>query len=215
MRYVDLEAVQIAETLRLRPAGGEVLVEGEVPLIWAFTGHGIRAVVLGFTFAQTDLALHPAFPILLSNALEWLAGPGPAMEAGQTMMVPAGREREARLTDPGGGVRTIPARNGRFPLPSFDRAGIYTLSVGAQRRQIAVNVPAVETAIAPSVAPASPASGSAQSGPDRMIAIWPLLIGGALALLVFEWFLWLRTLPKVRSPRGKSPLHRTARALGN
>jgi Ca-activated chloride channel family protein len=213
LRYVDLDAVQVAETLNLRPTGGEVLADGEVPLIWAFTGHGIRAVVLGFTLGQTDLALHPAFPILLSNALDWLTGSASAIEAGQAVTVSAGRGREARLTDPGGSVRTITARNGAFSLPAFDRAGIYSLGVGAERRQFAVNVPAAETDIAPKLLLATSPSGTTQTGSDRMIAIWPLITGAALALLVIEWFLWLRTLPKALSRRAK-PTGRVARVIG-
>lgn len=198
LRYVDLEAVQIAETLRLRPTGGEVLAEGEVPLIWAFNGNGIRAVVLGFSLGQTDLALHPAFPILLSNALEWLGGSTAAIGVGQGVTVPAGRSREARLFDPAGGVQTLTARNGAFVVPSLNRAGIYTLAAGGQRRQFAVNVPAVETEIAPAVPPALSATGSTRTDSDPMVSIWPLLIGAAVTLLLIEWFLWLRTLPRAR-----------------
>jgi len=213
LRYVDLDDVQIAETLRLRPAGGEVLAEGEVPLIWAFNGNGIRAVVLGFSLGQTDLALHPAFPILLSNALEWLGGSAASIEAGQSVTVPAGRSREARLFDPAGGVRTLMARNGAFVVPSLNTAGIHTLAAGGGRRQFAVNVPAAETEIAPSVPPTSPPAASTQTGSDPMISIWPLLICAALTLLLIEWFLWLRTLPRVPSRRAKTP-GRVARVIG-
>ena len=55
MRYVDLGDLTIASALALRPRGGEVLAEGEVPLIWAYDGAGIRAIVLGFGLPESDL----------------------------------------------------------------------------------------------------------------------------------------------------------------
>src|SRR5256712_4827374 len=75
MRYVDLHDLTIGSALALRPRGGEVLAEGEVPLIWAYDSAGIRAVVLGFGLQESDLPLQIAFPILLNNALSWLSGP--------------------------------------------------------------------------------------------------------------------------------------------
>ena len=213
LRYVDLDAVQIAETLRLRPTGGEVLAEGEVPLIWAFHGNGIRAIVLGFTLGQTDLALHPAFPILLSNALDWLGGSSTAIEAGQSLTVPARRSLEARLIDPAGAVRILTARNGAFVVPSLDRAGIYTINAGAEQRHVAVNVPAVETEIAPAVPSVSSLAIATQTGSDPMISIWPILIGAALTVLLIEWFLWLRTLPRA-SRRATTQTGRVARVIG-
>ncbi|MBI2201197.1 MAG: VWA domain-containing protein [Armatimonadetes bacterium] len=209
LRYVDLSSVQIAETLNLRPAGGEVLAEGQVPLLWAYTGSGIRAVILGFSLTNTDLALHPAFPILLSNALEWLAGPALVLEAGQPLVVTARGEREARLIDPAGLARALVARDGVFTVPSLDRAGLYTLQ-GRQRRQFVVSVPAAESEIAPHTPPSS-ATQTARAAVDRAVSIWPLLIGAAVALLCLEWLLWLRTLPRATPSRRARPSGRALR----
>lgn len=213
LRYADLSGVRIAETLNLRPAGGEVLAEGEVPLIWAFAGGGIRAVLLGFSLANTDLALHPAFPILLSNAMEWLEGSAGSYDAGEPFVLAARGEREARLIDPAGRARPLVSRDGVFTAPSLDRAGLYTLA-GRQRRQIVVNVPAAESEIAPRMPSSSAAAGSAAAAADRVISIWPLLVGCAVALLLLEWLLWLRTLPRGTPLRHTKPSGRVARVTG-
>src|SRR5439155_560029 len=120
MRYVDLRDLTIASALALRPRGGEVLAEGEVPLIWAYDGAGIRAIVLGFGLPESDLPLQIAFPIFLNNALAWLSGTGGAFEAGDPLVVPAGPHPDAVLIDPAGNPTVLQARDGEFVGPALD-----------------------------------------------------------------------------------------------
>jgi hypothetical protein len=89
MRLADLRGVRVAGALALRPQAGSVLAEGDIPLVWAYEGRGIRAVVLPFDLMQSDLPVHPAFPVLIANAIEWLAG-SPEAALGQAPIVPAG-----------------------------------------------------------------------------------------------------------------------------
>ncbi|MCL6640331.1 MAG: BatA domain-containing protein, partial [Candidatus Rokubacteria bacterium] len=74
-RLADLRGVRVASAVILRPRAGTVLAEGDVPLAWAYEGHGLRVVVLPFLLEQSDLALHPGFPVMVANAVAWLAGP--------------------------------------------------------------------------------------------------------------------------------------------
>ncbi len=133
MRFVDLREVVIARTLAMHPRGGEALAEGEVPLIWAYEGGGLRAMVWGFALPESDLAVQSAFPILVRNTLAWLTGSGSVYEAGQPWIVPARGQAEAVLLGPEGTQHVLAARGGQFVVPVLERVGIYTLQVGAGR----------------------------------------------------------------------------------
>lgn len=196
LRYVDLHDLTIASALALRPRGGEVLAEGEVPLIWAYDGAGIRAIVLGFGLQESDLPLQIAFPILLRNALAWLVGTGGAYEAGDPLVVPAGSQLEAMLDGPEGSSTVLRARGGRFVVPVLERAGLYTLRFGGHTRRIAVNPAPSEFEITP----IHPAAERTLSGPsqrtERPVELARALLVAVLVLLLLEWALWLRGLPR-------------------
>ncbi|MGH2349975.1 MAG: hypothetical protein ACRDFT_10995, partial [bacterium] len=221
-RYVDLSRLQILQALALQVRGGEVLAEGEVPLIWAYDGGGIRAVVMGFALDQSDLVIQVGFPIFLQNAVTWLTGGDAVLTAGSPLIVPAGEQTTASLEgpeplDPLGfragpaGRLTVEASGGRFVVPSLDRAGIYTVRAGNMTRVVAVVPPAEESDIAPVSPPSAPAS--ADTGDARRHAdLWPLFIAGVLLVLAVEWVLWLRRIPRVRGEPRITHTPRTTRS---
>lgn len=203
MRYVDLTGVGIGQTLALRPKGGHVLAEGEVPLIWAYEGEAIRAIVVGFPLQQSDLALKVAFPIFLNNAVAWLGGSDQPYLAGQPLLLPAQGERQAVLSDPSGTSTVLRASGGRFVVPSLERVGVYTLRVGNRERLLAVN-PAPESADITPIFPIQTAGGTDETAPrgERLYGLWPILLAFALAVLLVEWVIWLRNLPRAGFGRG-------------
>jgi hypothetical protein len=210
MRYVRLDEITIGEALRLVPRGGEALVEGETPLLWAYEGEGIRAIVSAFTLDQSDLALHLAFPILLQNALAWLGGAERVYPAGGPIILPSRDAAEAEVQWPDGTIRRLVSSGGRFVIPAADRAGLYTVRAGAREEVLVVNPSAEEIAVAPLAAPA----GSATAAPltaSGTSDVWRLLIFGAVAVLALEWWLWARALPRKRPRRGDAYLLRPER----
>jgi hypothetical protein len=195
MRLADMRGVRIAAAAMLRLPGGTVLAEGDGPLIWAFEGRTIRAVILPFALSQTDLPFHPAFPVLMANAISWLAG-GSQVAAGGAPIVPAGVRRTATLIDPTGQTRTVTARDGLFSLPALDRVGLYQLRAdGWERRWIVATVDARESDL--SVAPVPPI---ARANPLQAahVSIVHWLLGLAALLVAGEWLLWARTVPPRR-----------------
>jgi hypothetical protein len=198
MRFVDLRDVVIARTLALHPRGGEALAEGEVPLIWAYEGGGLRAMVWGFALPESDLAVHPAFPILVHNALVWLTGSGSIYEAGQPWIVASRGQAEAVLLGPDGAQHVLPARGRQFVVPALERVGIYTLQVGGRSRRIAVN-PAASTADITPVKPPLPSSSAAPAPASQHgMDVAPALLVATLLVLLAEWTLWLRRLAPLR-----------------
>ncbi len=209
MRYVDLRDVAIAQTLALRPSGGDVLAEGEVPIIWAYSAGGIRAIVVGFGLHDSDLPLQIAFPIFLSNAVSWLSGAGLAYDAGQSLAVPAGPYPEAVLVTPDGSRTVLSAQGGQFVVPVLERVGVYAIQFGGRTRRVAVNPAPAESEIAPTAAAVSRVSPVPLDRTRRAINLAPALLLAAIGVLLVEWALWLRSLPRVRPaaslPRWRSP----------
>ncbi len=192
-RLVDLRGVRVAEALDLEVRGGQVLGAAAVPLLWAYEGRGTRAVLLPFGLAQSDLALHPAFPILIANSMEWLAG-GLRVSPGGSVVTLAGGLREASLKRPDGAVVAVAARAGLFELPDLDRVGVYVLTT--PRWQRAWVVSAVDSRES-SLAVRPPQARAEEGGPRRRaplpISPWLLLAGAAI--VCGEWWMWARTVP--------------------
>lgn len=210
MRYVALEDVRIGEALVLVPKGGEVLAEGVTPLVWAYEGQGVRAVVIAFTLEQSDLPLHMAFPIFLQNALTWLGGAQRIYQAGSPIILPSRGASDAELQEPDGTRRHLQPSGGRFVVPSADRVGTYVLRTGAREEVLVVNPAAEEISIAPVRVPSSAAARAPESA-RGLADTWRLLLLLAVAVLVVEWWLWLRTLPRRRVRRPEAYLLRPER----
>ncbi|MGH2404531.1 MAG: hypothetical protein ACRDGN_08705, partial [bacterium] len=199
MRLVDLRGMRVAGALALRTQAGSVLAEGDVPLVWAYEGRGLKVVVLPFDLMQSDLPVHPAFPVLVANAIAWLAG-SPEAALGDAPVVPAGEWERASVVGPNGVQSTVEARDGVFVMPAFDRVGVYTLRTGSprqagwERQWVVATADPGESSLAVPAAQAAPAGGVVRQ--IAQLRLTPPLLGLAALLLAGEWWLWARTLPR-------------------
>lgn len=93
LRHVSLADLNIREARRLvvEPDDLVVVAALDVPLILARETADLRAVALAFDLRRSDLPLRPSLPLLLANALDWLAGsPGqPVGGASRPLVDPA------------------------------------------------------------------------------------------------------------------------------
>ena len=203
LQFVDLGSVRISRAMALTVEGGRVLAGGETPLLWAYEGGGIRAVLLGFALQDSDLPQRVAFPILVANALAWLGGETLAIRAGEPLQVPSGGGTSAELIDPTGSRHGVQAHAGMFLLPRLTRAGIYRLTTPAGTRMVTVR-PADAPAgrIRPGAAPV-PAAGAGAGTPQvtrsqaapallTQMPVWPWLIAAAVGAVAAEWALATR-----------------------
>jgi Ca-activated chloride channel homolog len=96
LRHVDWSEVHVAAAQRLPlDTTWETVVDSDGgPLLAVREVGGQRQAALAFDLTQSDLALRPAFPILMANLLEWLL-PGPS--------------ETARIVAPGGAATIDPA----------------------------------------------------------------------------------------------------------
>ena len=199
LRFVTLDGIRIDRALAFAPEEGRVLARGRVPLLWAYDGRGIRALLLGFALEDSDLPLHVAFPVLMANSLAWLAGGGSEIAPGEALQLPAGGADEAVLTLPEGGRQRVRAADGVFALPRFTRMGLYGVSRPSGDRWFAVG-PGAATAglIRPGEVPgpgdSAPraAAGRASSALLGDISLWPWCLLAALVAAAGEWTLAVR-----------------------
>jgi Mg-chelatase subunit ChlD len=203
LRLLDLTGVRVEEALVLRPRGGTVLAEGTVPLIWAIERPDLRAVLLPFDLQRSDLPLHPTFPLLMANTLNWLA-PVPRVEAGQTLVLPAPGGAPAQLIDPAKRVAAVEVRGGALILPRLEHAGLYTLRTAAGDRQFAVTAASGESDLR--MVP-RPAGRVGTAGDRRQTELWSFLLLCGIGALLLEAALWLRAQPRLR------PVPRLRRSL--
>jgi hypothetical protein len=192
-RLADLRGVRVVGGMQLRSQVGTVLAEGDVPLVWAYEGRGIRAVVLPFALSQSDLALHPAFPVLIANSVAWLAG-GSTVGAGEAPIVAAGGFARATLHGPTGPAVPVEAKDGAFVLPPLDRVGVYRLTADAWTRTWVVST--VDALEADLTIPSVPSQAARAGGPQSAhVSLVPWLLMAAVVVAVGEWVLWARSVP--------------------
>ncbi len=203
LRYVNLGAIQIAQTRELTPGPGAAVLAraGEAPAVVAREWAGSRAVAFGWDFMDSDLPLRVSFPVLLSNTVQWLsqsAGRTAAMRVspGDVLHFPAPPDVEqASVRLPDGRTETVSAVEGELTFAGTSEMGVYELTAGERRWRWAVDLRS------PMESDLSPADElrvgeetiQAGIGPPKVEQhLWPLLAGLALLLLLGEWHIYHR-----------------------
>jgi hypothetical protein len=198
---VRLKGLTLPRGRALQPRNDQAKVlakgPGGEPLLVAFERPEGKVVVLTGDLESGDLPLRTAFPILMTNALVWLAGGQENFRAA----VPTGSVVEVPLPDtpglqaiaPDGRVLPLPAGASRASLGPLDQVGIWRVAgpdaptilavacnLANSRRSDLRPDPAVVTAARP-----------LERSPFRR-PLWFYLLGVAAALLALEWCLYQR-----------------------
>ena len=115
MTFVDFDSVSVLKYRALEGLGwADTLVSADGrPLIAAGDRGGIQVGVFAFALNDSDLPLQIAFPVLISNLLEWFTPVGsilnPTPRVGEPVLIRPPLEADAvRITGP-------TARRPRFP----------------------------------------------------------------------------------------------------
>lgn len=126
-KYIESLSFSISRTKDLEvPVWGEpVLQSGEGTVIFAGSMENRRLLVFGFDLHNSDIVLTPAFPILMSNSLEWLIPSRikniDAVFPGQSIEFNLDPKAEkARVITPSGETVAVAPP---FPARVFDRTG--------------------------------------------------------------------------------------------
>ncbi|MES1205216.1 MAG: VWA domain-containing protein [Pseudomonadota bacterium] len=199
----------------LVPAAGDIAAVSafHVPLILARARPPrLRAVAIAFDPRRSDLPLRSAFPLLLANALPWLADrPNVAAlswPTGRTITVDvtaaAGRrdddgDGDVTVVAPGGTRTRVPVIAGGVTVPLY-RAGFYDV-VASDGRSVARLAANLASETESDVGPRGDlrVAGKAARAPDAPAPtgrreIWLLAVVAALLLGAGEWFTQRRRL---------------------
>jgi hypothetical protein len=173
--------------------GPTVLARSErgTPLVSVVDLPERRAVVLGFSVADSNLAFAPAFPVLVGNALEWLARPTfDARPQSGPMVLPSS---VTRVIAPDGTVVPL-LRAGGQHVVTLHRPGLYRVEAGGARGVVAVNVGDPETS---NLSRTSLGGAERPVTPAGLAAARPWWMYGVLAafvLIAAEWWTWQRRI---------------------
>lgn len=214
LRNVSLNEVSVLKAARIVPGSwGRVVVNSDGgPLLVVGEREGRRVAVLAFDLHESDLPLQIAFPLLLSNLMNFLA-PGSGAEAAQLLPGQALSRQvdaaitEVRVTRPDG--RTVSSRGAEVQIQAgqaiyadTDALGVYLVEelagdevVGRHRYAVNLFAPA-ESRIAAqrdlNVPQTSGASSTVARERDGRQEFWRWVALVALIVLVAEWLVYQR-----------------------
>ncbi len=161
------------------------------PLIYAGESDDQRAVVVTFSSADSNLPSAPAFPVLVGNALDWLArvSSGGARRPGPM----AFDEAIVSVTDPEGAA--VPLTHFNHSAVALLRSpGMYLADGSAARTAIAVNAgdPEVSNLLQTRLTPEERTRPVAAGLSQR--PWWIYLVTLAFAIALAEWWTWQRRI---------------------
>lgn len=207
MRFAELGDVQIQRAKKFKlPAASQVLAESrETPLISVYSSDNRNIVLWSFNIFESNFPLRVAFPILVSNALDWLLQNAPSSEGavnatGQVLQIeaPQGLKR-ADITDPEKVTWELtPNAGGRLLFDRTSRAGFYKSELdGKPGPEFGVSlIDAKESDIAPrpSLELGSTTIAAAKTNAKANKEIWKWFAAAALAFVVLEWVIYHRRI---------------------
>ena len=165
--------------------------ERGTPLVYVNKSVGrARLAVVTFGSLESNLASAPAFPVLVGNALAWLAGP---MDGGTRRPGLASFDAAvARVSGPGGADVPL-ARLPGEAVGVLRVPGLYVAEGGGARTTFAVNAgdPAISNLTRSSAAAASEAIPARARAPRPW---WLYCVALAFAAALIEWWTWLRRI---------------------
>ena len=204
MADVDLSGLIVAQASRLEADQRLVPVAAadQGGLMYTFEEGGLRAVLLSFYITRSDLPLKVAFPVMMSNIFNWL---NPHKLEFSILQTRAGEPFDIFLnpqTDifytraPHEKWQKQRAAGNPFRYTGTRRTGIYTVSENNRQRYFTVNLCAEsESDIAPQAIypePGRPAPEPFAKEIDVRQPLWTAFILAVWALLVVEWYFWLK-----------------------
>jgi hypothetical protein len=170
-------------------------------LMYTYEERGLRAVLLGFDLTKSDLPLKVAFPVMMSNIVNWL---NPHKLEFSTLQTRAGEPFDIYLDPQTNTFYTRApqekwerqrAKANPFRYTHTRKVGIYSISENDKQRYFSVNLADVSESDI-TTAPLEQSSGK----PDVPLVseeisvqqpLWTFFLLFGCALLMIEWYLWL------------------------
>jgi hypothetical protein len=207
-QQVDWRNVNVLDARRVNPPSWlrPVIESQGGALVWAGENNVVgdldtipiqRAVYLPFELRKSDLPLQIAFPILIANAVDWLAPP-------QGLNTPTNPKPREVIAMPEGAQVTLPdnqiVTTEKRGFTRTDQVGVYRFKLGQVEGAFAVNfLNPSESQIAPNRA-MQIGTGSTQNATENQTLsqreFWGWLAAGSLLILLAEWWIYQRGVPR-------------------
>jgi hypothetical protein len=173
-------------------------------LLYTYEKESLRAVFLGFDIAKSNLPLKVAFPVMISNMINWL---NPGKLSFSTLQAKAGdpfeiylkpETRVFHLRPPYQKWQKHHVTANPFPFLDTGTAGIYTILENGKQRYFTVNLlDELESNIVISwpelkSTPSHDGRGNDSAQMTTRRALWAFFLLAALGLLLLEWYAWLK-----------------------
>ncbi|HLG17293.1 MAG TPA: VWA domain-containing protein [Blastocatellia bacterium] len=195
LSYADLH-IETATARNVAPWLKPIASAASDPLIWAGENSGRRAVLIGFDLSKSDLPLKVEFPILIANAVTWLASRESstderALRTGQPVKLRAAGTA-VRVTDPAGESTDVAMKDGEGVFAGTTKAGVYTVKDGAPIAASLLSAAESDTTPRDSImTSAGEVGGKGETfQSEREAWRWIALLG--LAVLSLEWWVYHR-----------------------
>jgi hypothetical protein len=191
------KATRLEVDTLLRP----VMESSQSGLMFTYEENGLRAVLFGFDITRSDLPLKVAFPVMMSNIINWL---NPRKLSFSTLQTRAGEPfaiylnpetRHFLTRAPQGKWEKHAVTTNPYRYTRTQKAGIYTISENDKDRYFTVNLvdesesdirnsPAVKT---------SDASDTGHATDETRVPhpLWSFFLVLGLVLMMLEWYFWL------------------------
>ena len=204
MENIDMDGVIIEQASKLRAdKGAKAIVESpQTGLMYTYEDKGIRAVFLGFDINRSDLPLKIAFPVMISNIINWL---NPNKLISSTLKTRPGEPIDIYLSPETTTISTLApderwerhdVTTNPFQYRDTDKVGIYTISENKKRRYFTVNLAdEMESDIqSPVIESTFIRQGEVSDGEEVPIRrpLWVFVILLVLSILLLEWYFWLK-----------------------
>jgi hypothetical protein len=194
LRDVDLHPTRFGRIPSVeRPVGATVLARTTAgPLVLEGVRDDRRYLAWAFDPLESDLPLRVSFPLMVHNALEYLAPKSGALaggvRTGEKPVVPWSANTSVDLVSPSGIVRRLSPVGGRLHLPPLDEIGFWRLSGQGREVAFAASLLDERESDLGRKSDTTVAAIQAPPGPERTLVgrdLWrPVLLVGLIVLLI-------------------------------
>ena len=204
MANADVGGLMIEQAAKLEAEGAlrPVIESSETGLMYTYEAASMRAVVLGFDITRSNLPLKVAFPVMMSNIINWL---NPNKLHFSVLQTKAGDPISIYLDHQTTDFSIRPPRerwqkhravSNPFTYKHTKTVGIYTVSENNKRKYFTVNLmdESESDIVGPSpddMAVNPGAAVDAEKISERQ-SMWMLFLLLGLAVLMAEWYFWLK-----------------------
>lgn len=194
--------IERADVVQADSALRPVLESAQTGLMYAYQKDTLRAVFLGFDVMKSDLPFKVAFPVMMSNVINWL---NPNKLSFSTLHTKAGepfsiylrpQTQEFTVRAPGQKWEKYQVASNPFNYTDTRRVGVYSISENEKRRYFTVNLlDETESNIATPNLDLLTATRPETSEAERISTqqpLWTLLLLLGMIAVMAEWYAWLK-----------------------